>query len=276
MRVSFWYEYGRIYNIGTGHKYRSRLLGGILEKRGHKIKYIEDDVIMKGEDVIVLDHMDPPEDVVNRSRKACNTLVVIDGVCDEADISISAFQNKNADYQGIDYIAFAVYPHTTKYDSRKKSKDIFVGMGGYDANEYAERVANILKDIGLNAIIAKSINHDDISERLTNVCMFEEDNYYDTMHECLAAITNGGLTMFQALHYGMPVVAVPQYNHQKTNIDAVSGYCIASGTDDASIKDNINMVVHDEYRREWMSRFAQYYVDGKGAERVCNIIERRA
>lgn len=271
MRISFWYEYGGIEEIGTGHKYRSHLLGSILKERGHKVHYIEGDAMTIGEDIIVIDHMFPSQDVVNRAKRAARYVIAIDGVCN-ADTTISACVNPDADYTGIKYMAFPTRNSADKYCG-VDSRDVFVGMGGYDHNNYAEFVSEILGRVGYNAVVAKSINHNNVGKGRANVRMFCEDNYYDAMDGCVAAITNGGLTLYQALYYGMPTVAIPQYGHQRDNIDAVSECCVAPTSDSSSIEHCLRLVLKNKHMREDLSRCAQKRVDGLGAERICNIIE---
>ena len=273
MHIAFWYQYGKIDNIGTGHKYRAHMVGDILKARGHKVTYIEDNVISSGPDVLVIDHMEPPSDIAKRAKSLGLKVVAIDGIEPLADVSISAFLNDAADYKGPKYIAFPVFPHTSKYNVGKKSRTVFVGMGGFDKNNYADLVLRVLDKMGLLAIVAKSINHENLRDKYSNVEVFEEDNYYDAMHECFMAITNGGLTFFQALHYGMPTVALAQYDHQRDNILAVSGRCLFSEPNAKSLQNCIGEIVESEYLRKSLSVFAQNTVDGKGAERICQVLE---
>jgi spore coat polysaccharide biosynthesis predicted glycosyltransferase SpsG len=273
MHVAFWYQHGKIDGIGTGHRYRSKAIAEALSKKGHRTTCIEDDVISSGPDVIVIDHLAPPPSVAERAKRSGMKVVVIDGNDPLADVSISAFFNENAKYSGIEYIAFPIHKHTTKYIVSKKSKTVFVSMGGYDKNNYARVVLEVLREMDLFAIVAKSINHTNFEKEFPLAKMFHENNYYDAMHECILAITNGGLSLFQSLHYGMPTIAIAQYDHQVTNIDAVNHCCVRAEPDKIDIEASIMTLTGSAYCRKNLSDFARYYVDGKGVERICDIIE---
>jgi spore coat polysaccharide biosynthesis predicted glycosyltransferase SpsG len=110
-----------------------------------------------------------------------------------------------------------------------------------------------------------------MSKKFNNVEIFTDDNYYDAMNECLMGITNGGLTLVQALQFGLPTIALAQYEHQTKNIRLFPEGCVEGSLD------NLGGLVSDlfanEYKRESLSRFARHYVDGKGVDRVCNLIE---
>jgi len=56
-------------------------------------------------------------------------------------------------------MAFEPSKETDRYSVDKKSKCVFVGMGGFDYNNLAESIIKILKTLDLYAIVAKSNNH---------------------------------------------------------------------------------------------------------------------
>ena len=202
-------------------------------------------------------------------------VVLIDGAEEDtqlADLSISAFYNAKSEYQGAKYIVIPKCYEWSRYRSYIKNDTVFVGMGGFDAGQYAQKIIEILKEMGLLAVVAKSINHPNFEDSFSNVKIFEEENYYDAMTECKIAITNGGLTFFQALHFGMPTIAIPQYEHQRNNISPLNHCCMSAEIDD-NIKDIIKYLIGSEYYRKSLSTLSQHFVDGRGLERVCDLIE---
>lgn len=274
MRVVFWYQCGEIDEIGTGHRFRSRFIGEQLTQRGHEVTYIEDnDVVADNYDVMIIDHINPPKDISKRAKSMGMKVVVIDGKDPVADISISAFLNDDADYKGIMYATFPVSPYSMKYDSDNGSDIAFVGMGGFDKNNYAKVVLEILMEMKINAIVTHSINHPDFKKEFPGVEVFCGNNYCDAMNKCLFAITNGGLTFFQALHFGIPTIAIPQYEHQVTNISAVNCCCISCCPDKNDISASVHIMANSKCRRRDLSVLSQHYIDGRGVERICNIIE---
>jgi len=276
MHVAFFCEYGQKDNIGTGHLYRSKEIARLLEQRGHKTSFLENGVLIAGPDVLVIDHMYSQADLIAKAKSAGMQVVLIDGASEDVnlvDASISAFANRKAFYRGVKYMAFPITRMWHRYLTSKKSNTVFVGMGGFDRNNHAQIVLEVLDKLNLNAIVAKSINHPNFKDTFSRVEMFEEENYYDAMHECLIGITNGGLTLFQSLYFGLPCIAVPQYEHQKTNIGYVSHCCEPCEPDPKLLEERIKWLVGNEYHRESLSRLAQNYVDGKGPARICKIIE---
>lgn len=276
MHIAFCYEYGEKDEIGTGHLYRSKTIANMLQKRGHAITLMAPGNDPPKADVLVIDHMHVQKDLILKAKNLGIKVVLIDGAEEDVglvDASISAFVNKKAQYTGFKYLAFPLGMSWDKYRVHNKSNTVFVGMGGFDKNNLAEMVLGVLDKLNLNAIVVKSINHPDFRQKFSKVEVFVEDNYYDAMHGCLIGITNGGLTLFQSLHYGLPCIAIPQYEHQKINIGHASHCCEPCEADEDKLEQRIRWLVGNEYHRESLTRLAQYHIDGKGPARICNIIE---
>jgi len=275
MEVVFYCENTQKHEVGTGHYWRSKVIAKELNKRGNKTSFIEDDIIINGPDVIVIDHIHSKRDVIERARQSGMSVVLIDGHEDDVglvDTSVSAVVNPKAQYTGVDYMAFSKCPEWVRYNPQKKNKAVFVGMGGFDAHNIVAKILPVLAELKLPAIVAKSNNHPDFRTEFVDVEIFDEENYYDAMNECIIGIVNGGLTLFQALHYGLPCVAIPQYKHQSRNIDAVAACCLKS--DISGLREKVKWLMASEYRRESLSVFAQNKVDGQGVDRICDLIDR--
>jgi spore coat polysaccharide biosynthesis predicted glycosyltransferase SpsG len=278
MKIAFFYEYGKIDQIGTGHKYRSMEIGKRLKRNGHDVVYTEDDMVLTEWDVLVIDHINSKKDMIMRAKQSGTKVVLIDGHPDDTkivDVSISAFSNDMAQYRGVKYIV--IPKHTSwgwnRYRSYTKSKTVFVSVGGFDANNLAEFVLEVLDEMEINAIVTKSINHGNFKDKFSRVEIFDEENYYDAMHECVIGITNGGLTFLQALHYGLPTIAMAQYEHQQNNIDCLQHCCLPVKREKEDLITKIGWVIDNEYHRKSLYTLASHFVDGKGAERVCKLIE---
>lgn len=274
MHVALFCEYGEKPEIGMGHLYRLKEISRQLEIKGHIISWVSESEIHPNANVLIIDHVHSQKDLITEAKTNGVKVVLIDGAEEDielVDTSISAIYNPLAQYKGAEYFAIPKPSHNESYKLDNKSKTVFVAMGGYDANNLAYRIVRILEEMGLPAIVAKSINHTDFKSMFKNVEIFSEDNYYNAMHECLIGITNGGLTLVQALCYGLPTIAIPQYEHQANNIRMFPEGCIKS--DIGSVKKHVEMLVTNSYKRESLSRFARNYVDGRGSARICSIIE---
>lgn len=276
MKIAFFYEYGEKREIGMGHKYRSQTLGKLLECNGHTVQYIEDGVLMSGTDILVVDHILTQSGMLKTAKHYGVKTVLIDGVGEDvelADLSISSQYNRNAQYVGGDYIVIPKCQSWMKYSPTRAKNTAFIAMGGFDANNTADFVLCALDELGVNAIVANSINHPNFRESFSRVEIFKEDDYYNAMHECTIAITNGGLSFFQALHYGMPTIAIPQYDHQKDNIMNYQHCCIPIERNHDQIKEQVSNLLENEYYRTSLSKLASHFVDGNGAQRICTLIE---
>jgi len=276
VKITFFYESGAIPEIGTGHKYRCKEIAKELEKKGHDIAFMQDEILISNRDIMIIDHIKSQRGLIERAKHAKMKVVLIDGHPDDVelvDLSISAYANPKAQYRGAKYMAFSTLnQYWDKYKAHTKSKTIFVGVGGFDYKNIAEFILKALDELGLNAIVAKSINHPNFKE-FSRAKVFEEDNYYDAMHECVAAITNGGLTFFQTLYYGMPTLPIAQYPHQQVHIDHLAHCCLPVKLETSDIKEKISWAIDNEYYRRSVSLLAQHFVDGKGTLRICNLIE---
>lgn len=275
MQIVFYCEHGEIEEVGTGHYWRTKAIGKELSNRGHSTKWIgsDDDI---DADVLVIDDVRKQTDIILRAKDAGTKVMLIDGVAEDVplvDASISAIFNDAAKHTGIGYMAFPKCSALERYRPDTKHTNIFVGLGGFDARNLAEKVLKILDKMKVNAIVAKSINHPDFREQFGRVEIFDEENYYNAFHESIIGITNGGLTLFQAMHYGLPCIAMAQYPHQQRNIDKVAGSCISIGSDEGIIETEVSALLRSELQRKYLSSRAQQVVDGRGIDRICSIIE---
>lgn len=261
MRIAFYYECGQIKEIGTGHYYRCKILAEELNRRGHQVVSVDEEC-----DVAVVDHMFSQAKLIEQLKRQGTKVVLIDGAQEDAplvDASISACINAAAKFSGLEYLVISP-PGKHRYDSFS-SDQVFVSMGGFDYNEYSSHAVQLIKELGLKALVTKNINHFGIGEARG----FEGSDFYLAMKECKIAITNGGLTMFQCLCFGIPTIAVAQYEHQKQNISLVSSICFSADID--GVKEQIQALESKDLRA--ISLASRKVIDGKGYSRVCDIIE---
>lgn len=277
MKISFFFDFGPVKEIGTGHKYRTKVISEELVRRQHKTDIISDGTITNDINVLIIDHIKSQKNLILQAKSANIKIVLIDGAAEDVplvDLSISAFINDAATYKGEKYICIPTNDtYWDKYSVSKKSNNIFVAMGGYDYNNYAELIIKSFQDSEYNLIIAKSINHPNYKEKYPRVEMFEEEDYYTAMRECVMGIVNGGLTLLQCLYFGLPCIAIAQYEHQKDNINAVQHCCLPTEPNETDIKLKAEWFLSNEYYRNDTSRISRHFVDGKGAKRICDLIE---
>lgn len=93
------------------------------------------------------------------------------------------------------------------------------------------------------------------------------------MLEADLAVTAGGMTLYECLASGVPIVALAIADNQRPNIASLgaAGLLIDGA---ASLESAIRRLVDDPALREAMSRRGREVVDGGGARRVAREIER--
>lgn len=274
MHVSLFCEHGERREIGTGHLYRLKEISRELSSRGHITTWVHNRECHPQAEVLVVDHIHSQRGLILKAKAAGIKVVLIDGAEEDVelvDASISAIYNSLAQYKGAKYFAIPRPSYSETYRLDTKAKTVFVAMGGFDANNIAYKVVRILESMGVPAIVARSINHSDFRMFFNNVEVLTGDDYYNAMQDCVIGITNGGHTLMQAMCYGLPTIAIPQYEHQLTNIKMFPEGCVESDT--LRLKSHVEELLESSYRRESLSRFAKNYIDGRGSARICSIIE---
>jgi spore coat polysaccharide biosynthesis predicted glycosyltransferase SpsG len=248
--------------------YRCKLLGYELKKRGHKL--VED----QGQ-LLIVDHELPQHQTLAECKSAGIKTVLLDGSEEEvesADLSISPLQNSKAQHTGYAFIVVPPIRGLRNYSPRTKSRTIYVSVGETDRYSYAQIAINAAEELGLKALVVKSDNHKNLAQ-FKHVGTFAENDYYSAMSECIIAVTNGGLSMFQCLHYGIPTIPLPQNDKQKRNINFMDVCCVPSPANE--IAQQIRWLVDGENYRESLSVLSQHFVSGTGINKTCDLIERQ-
>lgn len=273
MKIGFFCDRGEIPEIGTGHFYRSKWTSESMQRRGHEIINIMPGCYLPNNlDALVIDDLRSQRKLADEAKSNGTKVVLIDGIEEDvmiADLTISSCFNPASQYKGVEYMSFLPRGHREYVPSIHAS--VFVSMGGYDANNIAYTVIDVLKDMGIDAVVTKSINHGDLAA--PGIDVYVGEDYYEPMERCKIGIVNGGLTMFQALHYGLPSLVVPQYDHQLEYVEMVKNGCIVVKHTKDDIQKNINKLLHDADLRRTLSETAQSLVDGRAIERTCDLIE---
>jgi spore coat polysaccharide biosynthesis predicted glycosyltransferase SpsG len=275
MRIGCYCKYGEILEIGTGHYYRTKWILSELTKRGHECFRVEASGDWPGMDLLLIDHLAPQTELISRAKKANIKVALIDGVAEDVknvDLSISPHLNPEATYTGLDYMV--CLPRTPSSWYNQDATKVLVSMGGFDANNYAAIIVEALKTLELDIVLTRSINHQ--RSDFPGIEIYEGEDYYNPMAECQIGIVNGGLTFFQALHFGLPVIAVPQYDHQAELIKLAQRCCLAIEDTRNLKKEIISKVIdlqNNPLLRYGYSANGQKLIDGKAIARISDLIE---
>lgn len=273
MKIGFFCEWGEIPEIGTGHFYRSKWTSEAMKHRGHDtIDIAPGNDLPIDLDVLVIDDLRSQRSLIGMAKYNNTKVVLIDGIEEdvpEVNLAISAKFNIASQYKGIEYMSFL--PRGDRSYKSLESTKVFVSMGGFDANNIASTVLEVLQEMGIDAIVTRSINHEDLSSENTEV--FVGDDYYIPMEKCKIGVVNGGLTMFQALHFGLPSLVIPQYKHQLEYVQLVKSEVLLAYHNKESIHEGIERLLGSKELRGQLSTRSQNLVDGKAICRTCNLIE---
>ena len=114
-------------------------------------------------------------------------------------------------------------------------KKIFVSFGGFDANHVTYKFIKSVEqlqsskfyDFKFNVVVGASFDKLNEIKKITANLHFirifvEPVNYYEMLCSSDAAITSGGITMFESIYLGLPTFVFSQYSHQKLNAKILS------------------------------------------------------
>jgi spore coat polysaccharide biosynthesis predicted glycosyltransferase SpsG len=171
----------------------------------------------------------------------------------------------------------------------KEIRSIFVGLGGGDSRKYFSRVlAGIrfwatgvereIEVVGMRGFV--EWGQDDFNEETLNPLRFrwESGAAAGFLRGSDLAVTAGGISAYEALCSGVPLLALSWDSLQQTAIGWIekAGCCVSLGAgDDLSpefLAEVIGKIDADAAAREKMMRCGVKIVDGHGAKRVAEII----
>jgi len=173
---------------------------------------------------------------------------------------------------------------------RKKIRSIFVGLGGGNSRKYFSRVLSGLRlwavatereveVIGMRGFI--EWGQEEFNEETLNPLRFrwETGNAAGFIRENDLAVTAGGISAYEALCSGVPLLALSWDKLQQTTIDRINeaGACVGLGAGDdltpESMADALGKIERDVEARKKMANIGAKIVDGRGAKRVAAIIK---
>ena len=184
-----------------------------------------------------------------------------------------------------------------KKKNTKKVNNIVVSFGGYDKRNLTKFFLNSL--LHKNFLLERSLNIELlvgdahykvvntwkklIKSILTNhkikinLVVFSSD-YFKRLAKADLAVVSGGLTVFDSISRGVPVIGLPQYKHQlKTLINLESKRVIKLGSlgmrlDKENFINLFNKMIISFEDRIFLSKNSIKLFDRKGSDRVLNIL----
>jgi spore coat polysaccharide biosynthesis predicted glycosyltransferase SpsG len=189
------------------------------------------------------------------------------------------------------YTGLKYFPLHSKFQSvprknvNKKVTNILLTFGGSDPNNFSSKVTTVLKQIDLNVSIilvlglgfSKEMHNKVITEKTENIIIKTNiKNMKDHFIETDLCICSAGNTVIEALTCGVPCIVLPQTTLENERAKALEKkeLIINLGlnfTHEQLIAE-IQRLVSNYGLRKKLSKNAQNSLDGKGIQRIINII----
>lgn len=176
---------------------------------------------------------------------------------------------------------------------KKKIKDIarsfLISFGGSDVNNLSVKLMNLLDKLELdfcaNIVVGPGFGEEDLLEknfcRLSNKHKFKINRHIGDMSDLIygsdLAFISGGRTMCELAAAGTPGIAFAQNELEYSRLTEFEkwGSVLNYGyfnEDDKGLFSKIKSVIPDQSMREAMSRKGQELIDGKGVDRIIDVI----
>lgn len=209
------------------------------------------------------------------------------------------FIEQEARYVGYEYLYLNGLNIGDNRIIRDKITNIVVTFGGYDSRDLSgffldslgssERILGSSVSIELlvsnesDQVLIKWRNKIDqlMASNICNINMFvRPSNFYERIKNADFAVVSGGLTVFQALAMGVPVIGLPQYEHQNKTLQNLNQKgALILGSDNMELdhslffKRFLNLFNSSSLRLK-QSETGKNLIDGLGNNRVIKIITK--
>ena len=214
--------------------------------------------------------------------------IIIDGSIAPKQLGSSfrpTFYHSGTDYMILDPIYS--WLHQEKKQIRNSIQSIYINLGGGDSARFYPPILEGLRllekeieVVGVPGFI--SWGQEALTQKNWGRLRFrwESSDIERILFSADAAITAGGVSSYEALCAGTPLLCLSYDDFQRITIThiAVRGGCIDLGPgetlDPAVVAGLVSQLESDLERRKNMSRIGRSIVDGRGAERVSQLIRK--
>jgi spore coat polysaccharide biosynthesis predicted glycosyltransferase SpsG len=179
--------------------------------------------------------------------------------------------------------------HGRRKPIREHISSVAVNLGGGDASRFFQNILQGLKEWGREIEVVGIPGFTDwgqhaICARKWTPVSFrwagKSESPQNVVFQADLAITAGGLSAFEALCAGTPLLALAYDHHQKSTVARLSkcNACIDLGLGEflqpSTLRRILDSVDSDSVLRSALSARGRRLIDGGGAERVSNLIRR--
>jgi spore coat polysaccharide biosynthesis predicted glycosyltransferase SpsG len=291
-------------NIVTINKISQQFPVFFPDLEGDTNKHILDIIKKYGINTVIIDHMDADPELCKafKSQNPEILIVALDS-CDYSnryiDIIINLFNHDlkvphpeelftGRYYEGLQYaiIRDSFLPYLQKPRMiNDKIESILISHGSADKQHHTRRIISFLQKsfpkITLHVIIG-ALNEDrDLtsqhSENSSNCKIYRDViKIEQLMDRADIGFVGAGSTLLELCSLGVPAVVTPQNDFElrfSKFIEKKKACLVVDGTDDQKNKDMIvHHILENKKIRQEMSEFQKKLIDGKGKERIAQII----
>lgn len=271
---------------GLGHLRRMQALGAQLTQRGASVRFRSsgDRSSAGTADVVVVDSYEVRAD----DGSFCAPMVVavddldrdlaVDVVVRPAPGGLGTVRERaRTVLRGFDFAL--VDPPVGDLRSRSEAAPIrvLVCLGGADTEGLGATIASGLADLGGPIEVRHAPGPwSAMSEHAAVVTVRAPHGLGDELAGSHVAVTAGGVTMLESLSTGCATVVVPTADNQSSQVAAVSAAGAALITEpDADVTGIVALVgglIDDPEVQQALAARGRALVDGRGAQRVCEVI----
>ena len=171
-----------------------------------------------------------------------------------------------------------------KFPPRK----IVAGLGGGDPSRLTPKVASAIRGcnmprISWKIVLGPASGYDrwEMAREFPGGIEFipggelSRDEFLDLLASADLAIVNGGTTLYESLALGRPSLAVPQNDFEKDVVETLSESGAVTGLmeqDKVTLLETLTSLINDRQRLESTAQIGRKLIDGKGSERVAELI----
>lgn len=281
----------------------SKYIKGVekILSEGFNVEFVRENKLIKdlrniNADILITDSYDVNEEYFSASKCSFAKTVYID------DMNLYYFDvdfliNQNSDAEDFHYrtsedtklilgtkylMLREVFGNVSKKDIKEKIFDIMITVGGSDHYGRTEKLVSYVKKLNYNfhIIIGPSFENDDFTERFhsTNINFYHNADMCKIMQGCDMAISACGSTLYELAACGVPTLGIIIADNQRGIAEKMDKMGIIKNlgwynniSEDTFIK-NINALADNYRERQSMSEKGKSLIDGKGAQRIAQIL----
>jgi len=162
---------------------------------------------------------------LNKIKSNFKKIIILDAIKHEHNdilyinsllLNVNKTKFKNV---GFKYLICPSFLDEKKKNIKKEIKKIFLFFGGFDNKNIMNKVIRYFDINKSNYTLFLPISFKKKFNKKNKIKFFNNKNIYKILSSCDLAITAGGLIMFDVINLKKPLITIPQYTHQKENIN---------------------------------------------------------